>query len=119
MSESSPPPSQAFVPALGPSHGVQVINYESSEGLKTYKRATAALKDEYSGKSDGVAVFRMQLASRAKTEGWADGNTADVVNIPKDGVDASNGTINVLKENTQLSIDTIKAWAKNNLRGRL
>ena len=36
-----------FTPLLGPSRGNVVINYETSDGLKTYKRATEALKDEY------------------------------------------------------------------------
>ena len=35
---------------LGPSRGDMVINYKTLEGIKTYKRATTALKDEYNGK---------------------------------------------------------------------
>ena len=80
-----------------------------------YKQATSALKDEYNGKNNGIAVFQMQLADRAQTEGWPDKSTGDIINIPKDGLDPSNGVINVIKQHTQISIDAPTTWATNNL----
>ena len=45
---------------LVPSRGDTVIDYEAPEGIKTYKRAITALKDEYDGKLDGISVFKMK-----------------------------------------------------------
>ena len=42
---------------LGLSRGDTIIDYESAEGIKTYKRFTASLKDEYNRKSGNIAVF--------------------------------------------------------------
>ena len=98
---------------LGPSIGNTIIDYESAEGIKTYKRANAALKDKYNGKSDDIAVFCMQLMNKCKAKGWSNALKGDMVNIPKDGVDASNGTVNVIKEHSQISKTTIKLWAAN------
>ena len=110
--------STTFTPALGPSRGDVVINYKTTDGLKTYKRATEALKDEYDGKSSGLAVFCMQMLGRAKAEGWMNLTEADIVHISKDGLDKANGTINILKEHTRLSGDVIKEWARNKLVGK-
>ena len=107
-----------FTPSLGPSRGNVVINYETSDGLKTYKRATEALKDEYDGKASGLAVFRMQLLARAKAKGWMNSSDADIINIPKDGLDKANGTINIIKEHAQISNRTIRLWAANKLVGK-
>ena len=49
---------------LGPLQGDKILNYSNLEGMKTYKQATSALKDDYNEKSDGIAVFQMQLADR-------------------------------------------------------
>ena len=104
-----------FTPLLRPSRGNEIINYKTTDGLKTYKRATEALKDEYDGKALGIAVFRMQLLARAKAEAWMNSNNADIINIPKDGINKSNGTINIIKEHSQISNNAIKQWATNNL----
>ena len=52
-------------PSLGPSRGDKILDYSNAKGIKTYKRTTAALKDEYGGLSEGIAVFQMQLADGA------------------------------------------------------
>ena len=100
---------------LGPLRGDTVIDYEAPEGIKTYKRATTALKDEYDGKLDGISVFKMQLMNKAKAEGWSNESTSNVINIPKDGANARNGTFNIIKEHTQLSKDTIDQWANSTI----
>ena len=74
----------------GPSRGNKILVYSNSEGMKTYKWATSALKDKYNGKLEGIAVFQMQLADQAQTEGWANKSTGDIINIPRDGVDPNN-----------------------------
>ena len=70
---------------LGPSRGNTIIDYDSTKGINTYKIVTAALKDKYDGKLENIAVFRMQLINRCKAEGWSNGSTRDIINIPKDG----------------------------------
>ena len=107
-----------FTPSLGTSRGNEVINYETTDGLKTYKKATEALKDEYDGKASGIEFFRMQLLARAKAEGWMNSTDTDIINIPKDGINKSNGTINIIKEHSQISNAAIKQWATNNLVGK-
>ena len=104
-------------PTLGPSRGDEVLDYASSEGIKSYKRATAALKDDYNGKSEGIAVFQMQLSDHALTEGWANKSAGDIINIPKDGADANNGVVNIIKNHTQIGLAALKTWAMNNLFG--
>ena len=56
-------------PSIGPSRGDEILDYTNAKGIKTYKRATAVLKDEYNGLSEGIAVFQMQLGDRAESEG--------------------------------------------------
>ena len=85
--------------------------------MKTYKRATSALKDKYNGKLEGIAVFQMQLADQAQTEGWANKSTGDIINIPRDGVDPNNGMVNLIKQHTQILIATLTTWETNNLIG--
>ena len=101
--------------SLGPLRGDTVIDYKAHEGLKRYKRATTALKDEYDGKLDGISVFKMQLMNKTKAEGWSNGSTSNIVNIPKNGMDATNGTLNIIKEHTQISKDIINRWANATL----
>ena len=60
----------------------------------------------------------MQLLGRAKSEGWMNGSSADIINLPLDGVDKSNGTINILKEHSRISNDTVKLWANTKLLGK-
>ena len=72
-----------------------------------------ALKDEYNGKSKGIAVFQMQLSDQAQTEGWAKKYAGDIINIPKDGVDVTNGILNITKRHTQISVATITMWCSN------
>ena len=43
---------------------------------------------------------------------------ADIINIPKDGIKKSNGTINIIKEHLQISNNAIKQWATNDLVGK-
>ena len=96
---------------LGPSRGNAIIDYNTAKGAKTYKRATAALKDKYDGKSEDITVFSMQLLNRCKAEGWSNVSSGDIINIPKDGVDTSNGTVNVIKQHLQISREKIELWA--------
>lgn len=110
--------STSFKVTLGPSRGDKAIDYESSEGAKTYKRATAALKDEYDGSAEGSAVFKMQLYSRAKTEGWSSMTTSDILNIPIDPNDLAKGTANVIKEKSKLSDEAITKWANTHIIGQ-
>ena len=83
--------------------------------MKTYKHATAALKDKYDGKSKDIAVFCMQLLNRCKVEGWSNVSSGDIINIPKDGVDTSNGMVNVIKQHSLISKEKIELWASNNI----
>lgn len=103
---------------LGPSRDDREIDYDTSEGIKQHRRATEALKDEFDGKADGSAVFKMQLFQRAQTEGWANGTKANIINIPLDGLDASQGTANVIREKSKLSKEVIKTWANDVLIGK-
>ena len=102
---------------LGPSRGDEVLDYANSEGIKSYKRATSALKDDYNGKSEGIAVFQMQLSDHALTEGWANKSAGDIINLPKDGVDPTNGVVNIIKNHTQMTVSALRTWAANNLFG--
>lgn len=103
---------------LGPSRDDKEIDYSTTEGIKQHARATGALKDDFDGKADGSAVFKMQLSQRARTEGWANGTKGDIINIPLDGLDASQGTADVIREKSQLSKDVIKTWANDVLIGK-
>lgn len=107
--------SRSFVATLGPSTGDNAINYGTSDGQKTYKRATSSLKDEYDGTADGITVFRMQLEQKAENEGWSNGMGGDCVHIPRDGIDPSSGLVNIVKERTQVSEDAIRTWAMINV----
>ena len=100
---------------LGLSQGDITLDYANSEGMKTYKRATPALKDEYNGKSKGIAAFQMQLAEHADTEGWSNKSAGDIINIPREIVDPSNRTINIIKQHTQITVKTLTTWVTNNL----
>lgn len=109
---------QVKVATLGPSRDDTIIDYESSEGIKVYKRATAALKDEYDGKAAGSAVFKMQLNQRARSEGWSNYSSADIINIPQDGLDVSKGTANVIREKSKLTTKIITDWANDTIIGK-
>ena len=43
---------------------------------------------------------------------------ADIINIPKDGLDKANGTVNIIKEHSQISNEKIRQWAANKLVGK-
>lgn len=104
-----------FVATLGPDMGDGLINYGTSDGKKTHKRATASLKDEFDGTSDGSTIFRMQLDRKSVDEGWANGTAGDCVHIPLNGFDPSSGNINVINERTRVSEQAIRVWAMRNL----
>ena len=59
----------------------------------------------------------MQLLAQAKAEGWMNSSDADIMNLPKDGIDKANGTINIIREYSQIKNDKIKLWAANRLVG--
>ena len=94
--------------------GITIID-DSTKGIKTYKRATSSLKDEYDGKLEDITVFRMQLINRCKKEGWSNGSTGDIINIPKDGNGPANGTVNIIKEHSQISKTMVEVWASNTI----
>ena len=85
-------------PLLGPSRGDKILDYSNAKGIKTYKRATAALKDEYDGLSEGIVVFQMQWVDQAESEGRENKKNGNIINIPKDGNDENNGVINLIKQ---------------------
>ena len=57
----------------------------------------------------------MQLLNRCKTEGWSNVSSGDIINIPKDEVNPSNGTVNMIKQHLQISQEKIKLWTSNNI----
>ena len=65
-----------------------ILNYGSSEGMKVYQAAIAALTTRYNGKSNDMHIFLKHVQERAQLSGWE-----DIINIPKDG-----GTKNVIDE---------------------
>jgi hypothetical protein len=78
-----------------------ILNYGTSEGMKVYQAATAALTTRYNGKSNDMHIFLKNVKERAQLSGWE-----DILNIPKDG-----GTKNVIDEYGLIDLDDIRAHA--------
>ena len=104
-----------IMPTIGLSRGNKDIDFSTEDSLKTYKRATAPLKDEYDSSSEGIVVFQMQLTEHAKMEGWVNDSNRDIINIPKISIDPNNGVVNIIKEFAHISNDVIIIWASTNL----
>ncbi len=57
-----------------------LLNYESSEGMKIYNAAVAALSTKYSGNTADMHIFLKNVKERGQTFGWQ-----AIINVPKDG----------------------------------
>jgi hypothetical protein len=75
---AGPPPIVTFArtPAQ---HNVGLLNYGTSEGMKVYNAAIAALTTKYSGKVD-MHIFLTKVKERGQLFGWK-----SIIEIPKDG----------------------------------
>jgi hypothetical protein len=80
-----------------------IINYSSSQGIKLYHAAVAALKTMYALESGNVNQANEALMQRASESAW-DATGADILNIPD-----RNGTRrNVISEYGLLSAHNIR-----------
>jgi hypothetical protein len=87
-------------------HSGQIINYSSSQGIKLYHAAVAALKTMNTLESGYVNQANEALMQRASESAW-DATGADILNIPD-----SNGTRrNVISEYGLLSAQNIRDHA--------
>ena len=62
-----------------------IINYKSSEGMKIYSAAVAALSTKYSGNTGDMHIFLKNVSKRAQVFGWK-----NILTIPTDGTNTKN-----------------------------
>lgn len=96
--------------ALGPSQETDLLDYNSKEGKKEYLRATAGLDEKFDGTASKMIAFREELRDKANDHGWDGDDAVNIINIPKDGIDPSNGKLNVLDKYGQLSKGILKTF---------
>ena len=92
------PPAVATFARTPAQFNAGILNYGSSEGMKVYQAAIAALTTRYNGKSNDMHIFLKHVKERAQLSGWE-----DIINIPKDG-----GTKNVIDEYGLIGLDNIR-----------
>ena len=97
------PPAVATFARTPAQFNAGILNYGSSEGMKVYQAAIAALTTRYNGKSNDMHIFLKHVKERAQLSGWE-----DIINIPKDG-----GTKNVIDEYGLIGLDDIRAHASD------
>ena len=87
-----------------------LLNYESSEGMKIYNAAIAALPTKYSGNTADMHIFLKNVKERGQSFGW---NT--ILNVPK-----GDGVKNLIDQYGLLDLNDIKthALAYENASGR-
>jgi hypothetical protein len=88
----------------------EILNYESSKGMKTYNAAVVALSTKYSGNTNNMHIFLKNVKERGQTFGWQ-----AILNVPKDG-----SKKNVIEQYGLLELEDIQAHATiyENERGR-
>lgn len=80
---------------------VDILNYGSSEGMKIYNAAVAALPTQYSGNTSEMHVFLKNVNERGLFFGWE-----NILNVPKDG-----GTRNLIEQYGLITLQDIRAHA--------
>ena len=78
-----------------------ILNYESSEGMKIYNAAVAALSTKYSGNTNDMHIFLKNVKERGQTFGWQ-----AITDVPKDGA-----TKNLIEQYGLLELEDIRAHA--------
>ena len=92
------PPIFARTPAQA---NVGILNYGSSEGMKIYNAAVAALSTKYSGNTSEMHIFLKNVNERGQSFGWQ-----NILNVPKDG-----GTRNLVDQYGLITLEDIRAHA--------
>ena len=92
------PPIFARTPAQA---NVGILNYGSSEGMKIYNAAVAALSTKYSGNTSEMHIFLKNVNERGQSFGWQ-----NILNVPKDG-----GTRNLVDQYGLVTLEDIRAHA--------
>ena len=99
-------PVAAAVPvvyARNPAHAsTGLLNYKSSEGMKIYHAATAAMSIKYSGKAVDMHIFLKSVKARGDTYGWE-----NIFAVPTEG-----GNKNLTDQYGLISLEEIRAHAR-------
>lgn len=107
------PPPFALTPGT---LNLNYLDYTSKAGRKVFEEATKALKDEFDGTSDKIAVLQEQMEGKSTDFGWNNQDTSDVINIPIDMTNP-NDTRDLIQEYSQLTTNMITAWAMVHIVG--
>jgi len=113
MEDQEPPQDQAiqFARTPGLVNG-RIINYETTEGLKLFKNATAELKSDYDLSPEGLNVFLKETDDRAHAYGWT-----HILNIPPD-LGNPDRLVNLISDYGQLSLEQVQAHAETYINTR-
>jgi hypothetical protein len=88
--------------ARNPAHAsTGLLNYKSSEGMKIYHSATAAMSIKYSGKAIDMHIFLKTVKARGDTYGWE-----HILTVPTEG-----GDKNLTDQYGLISLDMIRTHA--------
>lgn len=88
--------------ARNPAHAsTGLLNYKSSEGMKIYHAATAAMSIKYSGKAIDMHIFLKSVKARGDTYGWE-----NIFTVPTEG-----GNKNLTDQYGLVSLEEIRAHA--------
>ena len=81
-----------------------LLNYNSSEGMKIYTAAVAALSTKYSGNAGEMHIFLKGVSKRAQLFGWK-----AIVNIP---TGAGADTKNLIDHYGLITLENLRAHAQ-------
>jgi hypothetical protein len=89
---------------------VGILNYGSSEGMKIYNAAVAALSTKYSGNTSDMHIFLKNVNERGQSFGWS-----SIINVPKD-----RGSRNLIDQYGLITLEDIcdHASVNENALGR-
>ena len=102
---AGPPPAAAgpVTFSINPANAkVGIINYDTTDGIKIYQSATAALATKYTGNTIDMYDFLKNVKDRADSFGWG-----AIVTIPKDGL-----TKDLIEQYGLITLDDIRAHAQ-------
>jgi hypothetical protein len=80
-----------------------ILNYKSSEGMKIYTAAVAALPTKYSGNSSDMHIFLKSVSKRAQMSGWS-----NIITIPT----GDTTTRNLCDQYGLITLENIQAHAQ-------
>ena len=87
---------------------VGVIDYRTSEGRKTYERATKQLDmEQYDGSPNGMFAFLDNLGRRASEHGWSDIDLG-ILMIPININDPTSPLVNLLTNYGEINLQQIR-----------